>query len=467
MNDVLIAYVRPDGVDGNFFDSWTDLLVWDLSHGQRIGQRIGMRCTSSGADLPAVRNQIVREALERPDWQWLAWVDTDAGFAPNTIDRLLASAHVRDRPILGALAFASKEVSKDGFNGFRTQPRPTIFDFVPMDDGTQRFCGRNDYPYNQVTRCASTGMHCVLIHRWVFEKLRDEFGDTWHDRIPQADDLLGEDTSFYARCGAQNIPVHVDTAIKTNHRKTCWVGEDDWIAYQTQSHPMLDLPEAVVAIPVKDRWDLTCPLLEELVTQGEASEIIVYDNGSTDGTREGVAQLARNDARISYVNASGWKLHGMWNRALEAAQGRPVAILNNDLKIGPEFLSRQVFALVNDPRLAVVSPNYDRRPGGVFYTGQIAAGRYDGTGGIAGFAFMVAADFTDYRFPEQLNWWYGDNHLIASALRAERKCAVLGGVTVEHIDGGGQTGGTWVDDPKYTAAIQADRDWFMRWLADQ
>ena len=156
----------------------------------------------------------------------------------------------------------------------------------------------------------------------------------------------------------------------------------------------------------------------------------------------------------------------MWNRGIELAQQRSlrsnVAFLNDDIKIGPRFLSRLGAALRADERLAIVSPNYDGRElQGVQEVQEICAGRYDGTGGIAGFAFMLRGE-TNYRFPKQLNWWFGDNHLVASALLNGWRCGIVGAATCEHIDGGSQT--AEYTDPEMQRLIAADQVWFENWV---
>ena len=53
---------------------------------------------------------------------------------------------------------------------------------------------------------------------------------------------------------------------------------------------------------------------------------------------------------------------------------------------GPNMLSKMAEELRSDPLMAIVSPNYDGREGeGVEPVSDNCAGRYDGTGGIAGF----------------------------------------------------------------------------------
>ena len=210
-----------------------------------------------------------------------------------------------------------------------------------------------------------------------------------------------------------------------------------------------------VAIPVKDNFLYTQALVTSLIEQGEISpaQIHIYDNGSVDETKAEMESLG-----VTVIDAFGWSFHRMWNHALASGNGLPVGILNNDIAIGPNFISSMAAALETDKSLAVVCPNYDDRSGEMNYVANIQAGRMDGTGGIAGWAYMIAGDWAqDFRFPEELNWWYGDNVLIDSIVMAGRKCGITGATTVVHLDGGSRTG-NWTAD-----MVEPDRIWYGQW----
>jgi GT2 family glycosyltransferase len=165
-----------------------------------------------------------------------------------------------------------------------------------------------------------------------------------------------------------------------------------------------------------------------------------------------------NHLEFKSLTQRGWRLHQMWNDALSRNSGSPVAILNNDIEIGSNFISAMIAALESDKSLAVVCPNYDGRDGEISYVADIQAGRMDGTGGIAGWAYMIPADWADsFRFPEELTWWYGDNVLVDSIVMAGRRCGITGSTTVIHLDGGSKTG-NWTAE-----MVEPDRVWYEQW----
>jgi hypothetical protein len=218
-------------VNYNFFHSWTQLLGYDMGNQCRIwrGSFIDIRCGTDG--LVDGRNQAVEQFLTDRKAEWLWWIDTDMGFAPDTVDRLLEAADPVQRPIVGALCFASIEKAVDGMGGWSTVTTPTVFDWA-QDGDAEGFAVRWDYPANTLVRCVGTGSACILIHRSVFEKMltaaaaEPKFG-AWYDRRinPSTGQRIAEDLSFCVRAAALDIPVYVHTGVPTTHAKPAWLGE--------------------------------------------------------------------------------------------------------------------------------------------------------------------------------------------------------------------------------------------------
>lgn len=282
-DSVCLAYVHDVEVAYSFHDSLVNLLMFDAANHNRVvrGGYIAVRCAQSG-DLVEARNTAAEGFLAR-DAEWLFIVDTDMGFAPDALERLLIAADAKERPIMGGLCFAQREINQDGMSGYRTVPRFTILDWVKTDDGP-RFMGRANYPVNTVVPCAGTGSACILVHRSVFERIRDDVGPTWYNRIKGTDGkLLGEDVSFCVRAGALEIPVHVHTGVKTSHLKHVWLQEADF--WERAIMPPATQPVAVI-VPVMQRPANAAPFMTSLrASTGLATVYAVCDRDDQDTQR--------------------------------------------------------------------------------------------------------------------------------------------------------------------------------------
>lgn len=221
-------------------------------------------------------------------------------------------------------------------------------------------------------------------------------------------------------------------------------------------------------IPMKDQWEYTRDLVAQLDEQGETDGILVIDNGS-----ERPASQRWLD-EIAYTHTvfrkPTWNLHEMWNLGIAWAQSYGghvnVALLNNDLRIGPHFMSGLARGLCAYDSIWVVCPNYDSRDmhGADLATiKDICAGRYDGTGGLCGFAFMLRGELVGTKLPwfdEELQWYCGDNQLVIEVEQRGGKMALVGAVTVEHLDGGSRTLRT--RPPEFQQILNADMALFAR-----
>lgn len=231
---VVAAYVHSKQVTYSWHHSMVELIGWDMTNHGRIirGGYIAMHCGTDG--LVESRNKAVMDFLAEGRAEWLWWVDTDMGFPPDTVDRLVAAADPTERPIVGGLCFSQREETPDGAGGWRCRATPTVFDWTKIDD-KQGFAVRWDYPQDTVVKCAGTGSACILIHRSVLERIADKFGPVWYNRAPNptTGQLISEDLSFCMRAGAIGIPVYVHTGVRTTHMKPIWLGEEDYLSQRS------------------------------------------------------------------------------------------------------------------------------------------------------------------------------------------------------------------------------------------
>jgi GT2 family glycosyltransferase len=462
---VFMAYPSHGTIDAAFHDCVVRFLAHD-SKGQRRVVDGAHQCFVSSM-LPVARNKLVREFLDRPGLDWLWFVDTDQVFAPDTLERMLAAADPVERPILGALIFA--------YVPHEDSVWPTMWQWGA--DGLPRIV--NNYRPGQVNKVGATGTGCVLIHRSVFEKIAATekpgagkvYGDTpwpwfqygeWVNQDGKPD-TFGEDLTFMLRANVGcDIPVHVDTGIQVGHVK-------DWVVTQSSFLERAKIEElaarTVVVIPVKDKPDLTKGIVRQLRAQGGYDELVLVDNGS----QRPLLDWYKRQSDIVVLDGKGQGIHQMWNAgaayALSSWPKANLIFLNNDLELGPEFCTRLSTALRSSPTIAACCPNYDGRllgDGQTMRLKGICANRYDGTGGLCGFAFAVRSEvfMAGYRFPEDCMWWFGDNDLCMTIDESGHRYVMAGGCTVVHLDGGGQTG-DW-ESPEIQPQLLADQAAFTR-----
>lgn len=260
---VTVAWVHENDNPYSFTSSLLEFIGYDAHNAQRFfrGGYIAMRCGTDG--LPGARNQTVEQYLDDPRAEWFCWLDTDMGFAPDFLEQLIAVAHPVDRPVVGALCFAWRELETDGMGGYRCQPAPTIYDHVETPEGAG-FMGRAFYTPGSLIRCDGTGSACILIHRTVFERVGAVFGPEWYSRVrnPTTGKLTSEDLSFCERLRQLGIPVYVHTGVKTTHAKNVWVSERDfWSAIEAP--PAVDSVDIIV--PVLGRPEHAEPFMRSLI----------------------------------------------------------------------------------------------------------------------------------------------------------------------------------------------------------
>lgn len=445
--NVVFANLHPGDVSASFSESTMHMAIHDMAgagHLLHMNERgaatFGHLSIACGAGRIADgRNAAVsRFLLAFPNAEWLLFVDSDMGFQRDALDRLLAAADPVERPVVGALCFAAKHAGTGPLYDEQVSWVPTIYREAPSGS----FDAAYDYPRNQVIDVAGTGAAFLLIHRSVLEKIaNDAGGPVWFDNLPSPDgkSWQGEDFSFCRRVREAGFSVWVHTGVRTSHHKDVWFTEDDYAELRQPASTAVS-----VVIPVKDNLEMTRELVGQLHQQGGYTDIMIFDNGSTDPQMR--AWLESQDV-TSVFDAEGLGIHDMWNAGIDEARVRhggraDVVLLNNDISIGPRFLRRLIRGLHVNPACAAVCGNYDGRPSvGTVPVRGICANRYDGTGGLAGFAFALSAEWLagGFRFDESMRWWYGDNDLCLSIEKAGGWYGLVADAGVVHLDGGSQT----------------------------
>ena len=462
---VTIAYVVGDSVTYSWHRSLVELIAYDSANRHRVmrGGFIAMHYGTGG--LIEARNKGVKTFLEEDNADWLFWVDTDMGFAPDTIDLLMDAADPVERPMVGALCFSQREDSADGFGGYRCTATPTIFDWAHID-GQYGWQVRWNYPQNTVMQVGGTGAACVLVHRSVFEKIQAEHGNVWYDRVPNTTtgQLISEDLSFCLRAGALKIPMFVHTGVPTTHFKNLWLSEEDYWrqvalnSFQEKATEMGFMPETTeskrdwtvpryAVVPTHNRPARLSALVASLGDQ--CDRIVVLDNASTPPVDEKHLQSSVPDrCTVEVIRdeeqppnlARFWNVMfdrcaevqtKVWDDSESAGWTMPlrnpwdVAVLNDDSVVPAGWYDAVAVAL-REHKTAVVAHTGDRPiPAPDLLTDfNFARSRR-----MAPHGFVVRGE-AGLRADESMRWWYFDDDFCRQAIQAGGVLGVPGPVVV-------------------------------------
>lgn len=240
-----LVYIRRGGDDATVKASFMYCAIRSMVY--EIGQTgaplglVDQQCASG--QLVEARNDAVKFFLDS-DVEWMWMVDSDMGFSADTFSALVASADPVERPVVGALCFGLRLKSTDDellANEFAAFPTVYVWKEGEDKEGNPQvgFEARLDYPRDSMVQCDATGAACFVVHRSVLEKIRDHAGHVWFDRLVHpSGKKFGEDLSFFARCAQVDVPVYVNTAVKTSHDKggVC-LTEQWWDRYRPLAEP--------------------------------------------------------------------------------------------------------------------------------------------------------------------------------------------------------------------------------------
>lgn len=233
---VTVAWLHPGDYSYCFAESVKDMMFYDLGQRGRIMGHphgtVAKKCSSAG--IVEGRNKVAKAFLDETDSDWLLWIDSDMGFAPDTCDRLLAAADPVQRPVVGGLCFAASADGNSSFHGTRHRATPTLYDFVETDDAVG-FTARLVYPADEVVQVGGTGSALLLVHRSVLTAIRDRYGDNWYTPVthPKGPTSFSEDLSFCIRTQSIERTVWVHTGVKTTHdKKYAFLDEEFYVAQE-------------------------------------------------------------------------------------------------------------------------------------------------------------------------------------------------------------------------------------------
>jgi glycosyltransferase involved in cell wall biosynthesis len=121
-------------------------------------------------------------------------------------------------------------------------------------------------------------------------------------------------------------------------------------------------PQVSVLVPVYNGGRFLAECLDSILAQDFADmEILIADDGSTDGSQELIQSYAEKDRRIRrWCNPVNLGLAGNFNACLRAAQGDYVKyVLQDDLLLAPSAIRQMAQALEADPAVTLAGSASD------------------------------------------------------------------------------------------------------------
>lgn len=190
---------------------------------QARSSRLGpfVRVKGSGL-LSKQRNRVVKQFLDGTKSDWLLLIDSDEQLTLEAFDKLLETAHDKERPVVAGLVFAGFGIEGAPY----PKPVPAIFQDVP-----EGFLPLYKYDKDSVFEIDAAGTGCLLIHRSVLEKMRETADKNqgtdwcWFWDGPVNGNWIGEDLLFCRRIRALGFPIYVNTGAILPHQKSYWLDE--------------------------------------------------------------------------------------------------------------------------------------------------------------------------------------------------------------------------------------------------
>jgi GT2 family glycosyltransferase len=132
-------------------------------------------------------------------------------------------------------------------------------------------------------------------------------------------------------------------------------------------HPSVPVPQpatkppvmASVVVPVLNRVKFIGNAIEK-VLEGTFHdfEMIIVDNGSTDGTFELVEEFTRRDPRVRLMRGTGSSIASALNDGIRAARGKYICQLDSDDQYAPTTLERMIGHLESHPNCGLAISYY-------------------------------------------------------------------------------------------------------------
>ena len=220
---ITIGICSPGHVSTLFMAS-----ILDIARSQKV---LGQFITLEGSGvISRLRNQVVATFLEKTKDDWLLMIDTDERIDVPAFKKLIEAADAKKRPIVSGVVFGGWQTGE-----IYLEPVPCIF----KQGESGGLYALHDYPADEIVEIDAAGTGCLLIHRSVLEKFRDEAdqvhqGDKWcwFQDMPLHKEWVGEDLLFCLRARAFGFPIYAVTGCILLHERRFWLGAEHHADFQ-------------------------------------------------------------------------------------------------------------------------------------------------------------------------------------------------------------------------------------------
>lgn len=183
---------------------------------------------ASNARINEARTMVVRAFLEETDSEWAWFLDTDMVFAPDTLPRLLKTAHEKKAKVVAALCFVYAKSQGAIYPNMYWK----VEDRKP---GQSRYKHAAVWP-NEPFEVDGTGGACLLVHREVLKAIGELYKNhpqPWQtERIDEHSGLMeGEDLVFCQKIQETGYKIWYDPRIAIGHIKEVTIGIREYNAF--------------------------------------------------------------------------------------------------------------------------------------------------------------------------------------------------------------------------------------------
>lgn len=187
--------------------------------------------------------------------------------------------------------------------------------------------------------------------------------------------------------------------------------------------------QVTVVIPTKSNLEGLVKAVHDCMKSAKVKKIVVVGDGEKGW--ELTKYLPSSVVKVMVPEGSG--IHTMWNLGMSLSDGH-VLFLNDDVQLVEGAIDAMCSSLDREPSYGLVCPQYAKNE---LETDQLTEttcrGRYDGSGGIAGFCMMLSSDLSGlWRFDERMKWWYGDDDLVKWVVGRGRRAAIIADARCSH-----------------------------------